>query len=347
MSRRVGAAAALMALIALFAVPAASAATGGAATVLKLTNTHRTANDKAALIESEAMSIVAQNWAKHLAKTQDLAHNPSYSKQIPSGWTRAAENVAYNCGYAAAGSKTLVAQWKKSTKHNENMLHASHTHIGVGVATDSKGCTWGVQVFATYSAAKAPAPAASEASQTAATPVLAVVAKPKITGKLRAGSTVKASAGTWSPKVTTTTYQWYRNGKAITGAKKAQYKLTTADRGKKITVKVTAKRSGYKTTASTSAAVAVPKVFSKAAKPKVTGTAKAGKVLTVKKGTWSPKPAYTYQWYRNGKAITGATKSTYTVKSADKGKKITVKVTGKKSGYVSASKTSASRTVAK
>lgn len=68
---------------------------------------------------------------------------------------------------------------------------------------------------------------------------------------------------------------------------------------------------------------------------------KIGKKLTIKVGTWKPKPSsYAYQWYRDGTKIKGATKSSYTVAKADKGKRITVKVTGKKSGYTSVTKAS-------
>jgi hypothetical protein len=43
---------------------------------------------------------------------------------------------------------------------------------------------------------------------------------------------------------------------------------------------------------------------------------------------------------RSGKVIKGATKSTYTLTAADKGRKVAVKVTGSLKGYVSAAKTS-------
>ena len=78
-----------------------------------------------------------------------------------------------------------------------------------------------------------------------------------------------------------------------------------------------------------------------AAKPTISGATKVGKKLTAKAGSWGPKGVkLTYQWYRAGKTIKKATKSTYTLVKADKGKKITVKVTGKKSGYTTAAKTS-------
>ena len=65
--------------------------------------------------------------------------------------------------------------------------------------------------------------------------------------------TLKASLS-WSPKPTTFKYQWYRNGTAIKGATKSSYKLTSADKGKTIKVKVTGAKAGYKTKSKTSKA---------------------------------------------------------------------------------------------
>ena len=81
--------------------------------------------------------------------------------------------------------------------------------------------------------------------------------------------------------------------------------------------------------------------------PKISGTAKVGSKLTAKPGTWTPAAKFTYQWLRDGKSISKATKSTYTLAKADAGKKISVKVTGARSGYVTESKTSKTVTVAK
>jgi hypothetical protein len=50
---------------------------------------------------------------------------------------------------------------------------------------------------------------------------------------------------------------------------------------------------------------------------------------------------------RDGKTIKGATKSSYKLVKADAGKKISVKVTGTKTGYTTVSKTSSKVTVAK
>jgi hypothetical protein len=168
---------------------------------------------------------------------------------------------------------------------------------------------------------------------------------PTFTGVKGLANTLTAAVGTWKATPDAFTYQWYRNGTAISGATKKTYKLTSSDSTKKISVKVTATKADYPSVSKTSAQVTMPKFFAKAPKPTISGTARAGKTLTAKPGTWSPKPALSYQWYRDGVAISKATKSTYKVTAADKGKKITVKVTAKKSGYGTDSKTSAARSV--
>ncbi|MCI1748293.1 MAG: CHAP domain-containing protein [Acidipropionibacterium sp.] len=162
---------------------------------------------------------------------------------------------------------------------------------------------------------------------------------PKIVGAAKAGSTLTAKPGTWSPAATLS-YQWLRDGKAISGATKSTYKIATADRGHKVSVKVTASKSGYLTTVKTSATVSVANVFSKAPVPKISGKVKAGVTVKVSVGTWSPAPKFSYQWLRDGKAIAKATASSYKVSAADRRHALSVRVTATKSGYETASRTS-------
>jgi hypothetical protein len=79
-------------------------------------------------------------------------------------------------------------------------------------------------------------------------------------------------------------------------------------------------------------------------KPTVTGTSTVGKTLTAAKGTWTgyPTPTFTYQWYActtavsaarttvpsTCKKITGATRSTFKLTSAQRGKYVAVLVKG-------------------
>jgi hypothetical protein len=79
---------------------------------------------------------------------------------------------------------------------------------------------------------------------------------PRITGTTRVGSRLTAAAGTWAPAPVTLSYQWRRNGVAITGAIYSTYLLARADKGARITVTVTGRKTSYTTVARTSSATA-------------------------------------------------------------------------------------------
>jgi hypothetical protein len=68
-----------------------------------------------------------------------------------------------------------------------------------------------------------------------------------------------------------------------------------------------------------------------------------GKTLTLTAPSWTPagvSVTTTYQWQRDGSNISGATGTSYTLVSADFGKSITVKATGKAPGYIDGVSTS-------
>lgn len=75
--------------------------------------------------------------------------------------------------------------------------------------------------------------------------------------------------------------------------------------------------------------------------PTISGAAAVGTKLTAKPGTWTSGTSLSYRWSAEGRAISGATRSTFTPTTAQQGKRITVQVTGKRSGFATASKTSA------
>ncbi|MFE2814217.1 Tat pathway signal protein [Streptomyces nigra] len=167
-------------------------------------------------------------------------------------------------------------------------------------------------------------------------PAPANTAAPKVTGTAKTGAKVTAAPGTWSATPTSYTYQWKANGTAISGATAATYTVPAAMVGKTLTVTVTALRSGWLSGSATSAAVTVAKGDApKATKlPVISGTAKVGRTLKATTATWSPAAtSYAYQWYAGGTAISGATKSSLVLKSAQKGKKITVKVIARRTGH--------------
>lgn len=83
-------------------------------------------------------------------------------------------------------------------------------------------------------------------------PTLSKKKSPTVSGTHKVGKTVSAKQGSWSPAATATRYQWLRNGKAITSATAASYKLSKADKGKKLSVKVTVVSPGYQSASASS-----------------------------------------------------------------------------------------------
>lgn len=170
---------------------------------------------------------------------------------------------------------------------------------------------------------------------------------PTVTGTPKVGATLTANAA-WVPAPDTLSYQWARAGTRISGATGRTYKPVMADAGAKLTVTVTGSKVGYVPAAKTSVATALVTggVLTATPTPTISGTVRVGQTLTAKSGTWLPAPVtLKYQWSRAGKAITGATASSYKLVAADAGKTLTVKVSGAKSGFTTVGKTSAATAV--
>ena len=167
---------------------------------------------------------------------------------------------------------------------------------------------------------------------------------PTISGTPKVGVTLTAIPGVWTSG-TTLTYQWLKAGVAIANATADKYTIGAADASKALSVRVTGVKAGYATASKTSvasSAVALGDLTS--ATPTITGTLRVGSVLTANPGTWTSGTAFSYQWLRSGTAINGATALNYTPTASDLGKTLSVKITGSKTGYSSANKTSASTT---
>ncbi len=173
-------------------------------------------------------------------------------------------------------------------------------------------------------------------------------ATPKISGVLRVDQELTANEQIWSPAEATFSYQWYarsRSGKVfkIAGATSRRYQVEGRYAGDKVKVAVTGHAADYASVTKTSGYTSTisKATFSTTHIPVITGTAQVGKTLTVTEGDWQPTPTFSYGWYRSGAAITGATKASYTLVGKDKSKTITVKVTARRTGFVSVSTTSA------
>lgn len=100
-------------------------------------------------------------------------------------------------------------------------------------------------------------------------------------------------------------------------------------------------------TATTTRTVTVAEGVLQAGTPTISGSAKVGSTLKASPGTWTPGAKLAYSWNLDGRPVAGSTSSTLRLTPAMTGRKVSVTVTGARTGYTSARRTSAAVTVAK
>ena len=173
---------------------------------------------------------------------------------------------------------------------------------------------------------------------------LSTTASPRIRIEPKVGVQTAGSRGLWRNSPTAYSYKWYADGERIVGASSPEFLPTPAQYGKRLVVKVIARKAGYLTGASTSVPTlaTAPGDFAKVAPPTVTGTAKVDSLLSAKTGSWTPEPTGTkYTWRADGVAVPGASSSKFRVGPDQLGKKITVVTTATLTGYTSSPQESA------
>jgi surface antigen len=161
---------------------------------------------------------------------------------------------------------------------------------------------------------------------------------PTVSGTARVGSTLTATAGTWSP-TGTYRFQWLADGQPVAGATGSTLRLGPGQVGKRVAVRVQVSRAGYADTSADSAATApVLDQARFAGTPRISGPAQVGATLRVVPGAYTPATAVpTYQWWRGRSPIRGATGATYRATTADLGSKLSVQVTLAPRGWAPAS----------
>ena len=166
---------------------------------------------------------------------------------------------------------------------------------------------------------------------------LAGVSPPTVTGTAQVDQPLTASPGTWSPTADPA-YQWLVDGAPVAGATGPSYTPAAADLRKQVAVQVTVTRPGYTPATSTSAATdgVAPGTFRNTTGPSVSGTPRVGVPLSVQPGGWSPEPTFGYQWSAAGIPIAGATSSTFTPTAAQVNRALSVQVTARRPGYLTA-----------
>lgn len=179
--------------------------------------------------------------------------------------------------------------------------------------------------------------------------IFANVSAPGITGEVALGETLTARPGSWTPAPTSYSYQWKRNGVAISGATSSTYTLMPEDGAANISVQVVAKLADYLNSApATSESVLPIGEFTTRPRPTITGTARVGARLSAVAGKWDPTPTlFTYEWRSSANSqLVLSTASTYTPVAADRGRTISVKATAVRENFTSATSTSSVSTAA-
>ena len=171
-------------------------------------------------------------------------------------------------------------------------------------------------------------------------PILVIrpaLAAASLTGEARVG--VPLMGGPLAESSATVTYKWLADGKTIPGAIGSTYTPTPIEYQKSITLQTTVTQEGFPVAVTTSAAKIVLGGVIDKPSITVTGIAKTGNRLA-SNTTVPASTTASYQWLRSGKVITGATKSVYTLQSADYKTSISAKVTLTRFGYNTTSTTS-------
>ena len=168
---------------------------------------------------------------------------------------------------------------------------------------------------------------------------------PTISGSAAVNETLTAVPGAWTDG-TILSYQWIRDGEAITGATAQTYSVAAEDEGSRLSVSVSGSLNGYNSTTLTSASTAPVSLQALASStPTISGTAEVGQTLTVSTGSWTDGTSFNYQWLRDGREISGASNGTYVVTVLDVGSAISARVTGSKEGFASTTLSSAETAV--
>jgi len=182
-----------------------------------------TSNETGPVIGTSASAVV-QNLAK-----------PSVS-----GLTRVGMELTTKPGAWTDGATTSIV-WLRDGK--EIVVEVQLAPVG---CVDDLGARISVWVTATKSGSQ-PGTAFSAPTTPVQLGIITVTGVPRLLGKLKVGKVLRALPPSSSPTATSVRYRWLRNGVAIKGAaaKQSAYRLTKADRGKYISVRITVVREGY------------------------------------------------------------------------------------------------------
>jgi len=245
---------------------------------------------------------------------------PTITSQPASAKITAGQTATF--GIAATGTAPLTYQWSKNGATISGATSSTYTTPAETTADNNAQFTAAVSNTA-----------GSATSNAAMLTVTSPTVAPAITTQPASQTVIAGKTASFTVAATGTaplTYQWSKNGAAISGATSSTYTTpaeTTADNNAQFTAAVS------NTAGSATSNVAMLTVTSPAVAPAITTqpasqTVIAGKTASFTVAATGTAPL-TYQWSKNGGAISGATSSTYTTPAettADNNAQFTVAV---------------------
>jgi hypothetical protein len=158
--------------------------------------------------------------------------------------------------------------------------------------------------------------------------------RPVIVGNATPGATLSVARPPAVPAPDSVSYRWRLDGASIRGANRSELTMRSDWRGHDITVSATVEKAGYVVKSVTSPAARVGGAYTVSPRPVISGTVRVGSTLTAIRGAWSPTPSsFSFQWYADGRPISGATASKYTLTGTDYKKEITVTARSYRASY--------------
>lgn len=265
------------------------------------------------------------------------------------GETILGETLEATTGTWTGANLVFTYRWKRCDAAGANCVHVgpASTASVYAVASADVGKTLRVEVTATnaegsVTAESLPSPLVS--SNLPSNTVLPAITESTSTSAA-ASTSFLATRGTWTGAPTIVyAYQWRRcdsagaNCRDIAGAITTSYTATSADVGSRLRVAVTATNDfGTATATSEPTAVVAGQAPVNTFRPSVSGTERAGSVLSATNGTWTGTLplTYTYQWQRCNAAgagcaaIAGATAQSYVLTASEVGGTVVVAVTAR------------------
>ena len=276
--------------------------------------------------DSEGASEPAESTGEHVQGESPVLTSPPevYSA---SGAPRVGESLTCVRGeWTGAPKPTFTYVWlRDGTKVGSN---AAYT-----VGNEDRGHTLKCEVTATNS--EAPGGVKAESSNGVRVPGAAPeppVGGPSVSGEPSVGSTLTCATGQWegAPLPIEFKYQWQLDGTPIPSATGPMFIVGSADRGYSLTCRVTGTNSEG-TASALSNLVHVIGLEPRAEElPFIAGVGTVGQTLKCERGIWNgkPPPSFSYQWYRDGVTIAGATESSYAIEPIDAGHALSCNVTG-------------------